>query len=198
MKHYLLGLSMLLFSSAQCLAKNEYADGYIISRNGDTAWRKIRMPFNLGQFNELELFSFVVVLDSAGRKVKLKPKDINGYGFLYRTKRYIYVSKVVDDEDKSVFVWPLNLGKKINLYYYYNYNSTNLAKGSMGAVDEVYVVEDDAKQTVSITRGGSLVNSFKAQLRNFFDNDKQLLRLIVQDVKDFHDIPKFVQDANRI
>jgi len=189
---------ILLFFSARCVAKAEYADGYIISKKGDTLSCKIRIPVNLGKFNELELFSSVFILDSNNKDRKLKPKDINGYGFIYQSKKYVYVSKVVDDEDKMVFVWPQNLGKKINEYYYYTFNSTNLAKGSMGAVDEVYVLEDEAKQTVSITRGGSLINSYKSQLRKFFENDKQLLRLIVDDVKDFHDIPKFVQAANKL
>jgi hypothetical protein len=180
------------------MAKEEYADGYIVSKKGDTLFRKIRMPFNLGRFNELELFSSVVVLDSDNKKIKLKPKDINGYGFFYQSKNYTYVSKVVDDEDNTVFVWPLNLGKKINEYYYYYYNSSDLAKGSMGALAEVYVLEDDSKQTVSITKGGSMINSYKSQLRKFFESDKQLLRMIVEDVKDFHDIPKFVQAANNL
>jgi hypothetical protein len=189
---------ILLFFGSRCLAKSEYADGYMISKKGDTLSCKIRMPLNLGKFNELDLFSSVVILDSNKKETKLKPKDINGYGFTYHSKKYVYVSKVVDDEDKMVFVWPQNLGKKINEYYYYTYNSTDLAKGSMGAVAEIYVLEDDARQTVSITRGGSLINSYKSQLRKFFENDKQLLRLIVDDVKDFHDIPKFVQAANKL
>jgi hypothetical protein len=68
----------------------------------------------------------------------------------------------------------------------------------MGAISEVYVLEDDAKRTVSITRGGSLINSYKSQLRNFFESDKQLLQLIVEDVKDFHDISTFVRAANNL
>jgi hypothetical protein len=154
MKHCLLSLSLLLSFSVHSSAKDEYAEGYIISKKGDTNWCKIRMPFNLGQFNELELFSSVVILDSSNKKIKLQPKDIIGYGFSYHSKKYAYVSKVVDDEDKTVFVRPLNLGRKINVYYYYTFNTSNLAKGSMGAPSEVYVLEDDAKQTVSITQGG--------------------------------------------
>ncbi len=198
MKLCLLSLSLLLVSSIPCIAKEEYADGYIISKKGDSVSCKIRIPINLGRFNELELFSVVVILDSNNNKIKLKPKDISGYGFIYHSKKYVYVSKVVDDEDKKVFVWPLHLGKKINEYYYYTYNSSDLAKGSMGAVSEIYVLEDDAKQTVSITQGGSLINSYKSQLRKFFENDKQLLKLIVEDVKEFHDISKFVQAANNL
>jgi len=198
MKQCIPFLIILISFSTCCMAKSEYADGYIISKKGDTLSCKIRIPLNLGKFNELELFSSVVILDSNKKETKLKPKDINGYGFTYQSKKYVYVSKVVDDEDKMVFVWPQNLGKKINEYYYYTYNSSDLAKGSMGAVAEIYVLEDDAKQTVSITRGGSLINSYKSQLRKFFENDKQLLRLIVDDVKDFHDIPKFVQAANKL
>jgi hypothetical protein len=198
MKYLLLSLSLLWFFSINGMAKDEYADGYIISKKGDTILCKMRIPFNVGSFNELELFSSVVILDSNSKKVRLKPKDINGYGFTYKSKKYTYVSKVVDDEDRTVFVWPLELGRKISEYYYYTYNSSDLAKGSMGAIAEVYVLEDDAKQITSITRGGSLINSYKAQLRKFFESDKQLLRLIADDVKDFHDIPKFVRAANNL
>ncbi len=198
MKSCILSVVVLLVFSIDSMAKDEYVNGYIISKKGDTVTREIRMPYNLGRFNELELFSKVVVLDSSNNKITLKPKDINGYGFTYQSKKYNYVSKVVDDEDKTVFVWPLNLGKKINEYYYYTYNSSDLAKGSMGTFSEVYVLEDDAKQTVSITRGGSLINSYKSQLRKFFENDKRLLQLIVENVKDFHDISTFVRVANNL
>ena len=198
MKSCLLSISLLLVFSIHCMAKDEYVDGYIISKKGDTTSCKVRMPYNLGRFNELQFFSMVVILDNSNNKVTLKPKDIYGYGFTYQSKKYNYVSKVVDDEDKTVFVWPVNLGKKVNEYYYYTYNSSDLAKGSMGAISEVYVLEDDAKRTVSITRGGSLINSYKSQLRNFFESDKQLLQLIVEDVKDFHDISTFVRAANNL
>ena len=68
----------------------------------------------------------------------------------------------------------------------------------MGAMEEIYVLEDaETKETVSITRGGSLNNTYKEQLRKFFVTDKKMMALLVQDVKDFHDIPKFVNDANK-
>ena len=97
-----------------------------------------------------------------------------------------------------MFVWPLNMGKRINEYYYYTYNSSDLQKGSLGALGEIYVLENaETTETVSITRGGSLTNNYRTQIRMFFENDKKILKAMAQDLKEFHDIDKFVIDANK-
>jgi hypothetical protein len=180
-----------------CRATDEYAMGYFITKSNDTVECKILIPKDFGRINEQSLFSKVTILDSLAKKKKYTPKDINGYGFLYQNKSYIYISRQVEEDGKMMFLWPLDLGKKINEYYYYIYNTTNLAKGSMGARDEIYVLEDtETKETASITRGGALSNTFKEQLRKFFENDKKLMALLVRDVKEFHDISSFVKDAN--
>jgi len=197
MKQFILFSSLFFLCSLSSKATDEYANGYIITKNNDTVLCKIIIPKDFGHFNEPSLFLRVTVLDSAGNKVKYTPGNINGYAFFYQSKKYVYVSKEVDDDGKMMFVWPRNLGKKINEYYWYSYNSTDLAKGSTGSLAEVYVLEDpETKGTTSITRGGAWTNNFKDQLRKFFENDKPLLTLVNKDVKDFHDIPAFVQDAN--
>ena len=182
----------------KCIAKDEYVAGYILNKNNDTLYCKIRIPKSFGQFNEIDLFSTVYTLDSNGKKIKQTPGMINGYGFTYQSKKYIYVSKVLDDDGKTVFVWPLHLGKKINEYYYYTYNSADLDKGGMAEVSGVYVLEDDATEITCITKGGSVINNYKSQLRRFFENDKELLKLIVEYVDNFDDISKFVQAANNL
>src|ERR1700739_4511309 len=141
MKHILLSISLVFMFSVSCMAKKEYADGYIITKNNDTNYCKIIIPKDFGKFNEMELFSKVYILDSNGKSAKLTPDDINGYAFSYQSRTYVYTSKKVDDEGKTVFVWPINLGKKINEYYYYYYNSADMDKGGMGAVTGVYVLE---------------------------------------------------------
>lgn len=181
-----------------CRAADEYATGYFVNKSNDTIECKILIPKDFGRINEQTLFSKVTILDSLGKKMKYTPRDINGYGFLYNNKGYFYVSKQVEEDGKMMFLWPMNLGKKINEYYYYIYNTSDLYKGSMGAMEEIYVLEDaETKETVSITRGGSLNNTYKEQLRRFFVTDKKMMALLIQDVKDFHDIPKFVNDANK-
>jgi len=177
-------------------AADEYADGYIITKHNDTLACKILIPKDFGHFNEASFFTKVTVLDSAGNKKKYAPSDINGYRFYYQSKKYIYVAKQVDEDGKMMFLWPLSLGKKINEYYYYSYNSSDMGKGYIDKA-EVYVLEDaETKETVSITQGGSLSNTYKAQLRKFFENDKKVLTILAKDVKSFHDISKFVKDAN--
>jgi hypothetical protein len=189
--------ALVLFVAGRVQASDVYSRGYIISNTNDTIECKIVIPIEFGRFNRQSCFFKVTVVDSLGNKKKYFPKDILGYAFIYEGKAYTYVSKQTDEDGKRMFVWPMNLGKRINGYYYYYYNSSDNYKGSMGYDAEVYVLEDPlTKETVSITPGGSLTNSYKAQLRKFYENDKQMLALIVQDVKTFHDIPRFVQDAN--
>jgi WD40 repeat protein len=197
MKQSLFFLAALLTLNLASRAADEYATGYIITKNNDTVLCKILIPKDFGHFNEPSLFLRVTVLDNSGEKKKYTPATINGYVFIYNAKKYVYASKQIDDDGKTMFAWPRNLGKKINEYYYYSYNSTDLAKGATGSLEEVYVLEDpETKGTVAITRGGAWTNNFKEQLRKFFENDKHLLTLINKEVKEFHDIPMFVKDAN--
>lgn len=197
MKQTLFFSALFFLFLVNASASDEFADGYLITKGNDTVDCKVLIPKDFGRFNEQSLFSKVTILDSAGKKTKYTPTDINGYGFIYQTKKYIYVTRQIDEDGKMMFLWPMSLGKKINEYYYYNYNTSDMYKGSMGATDEIYVLEDaETKETVAVTRGGSLTNTYKSQLRKFFENDKKVLAILVQDVKDFHDIPKFVRDAN--
>jgi hypothetical protein len=191
-------LSVLFFLFAfNSNASDEYASGYFIDKNNDTLLCKILIPKDFGKFNGLTLFSKVTILDSGGDKKKYTPRDINGYGFVYNSKTFIYVSKDVDDNGQMMFVWPVNLGKSVNEYCYYRSNSDDLDKSGMAASDKIYVLENaETDEAVSITRGGSLLNTYMQQLRRFFENDKRLMKLITQDVKTFDDISRFVEDAN--
>jgi hypothetical protein len=198
MKQVLFFLVLFFFSTMDSKAANEYADGYFISKNNDTLLCKILIPKDFGKFNAITLFSKITIVDSAGNKKKYTASDINGYGFIYDSKTYIYVSKDVDDNGKMMFVWPVNLGKSVNEYYYYRSNSDDLDKSGMEMPDEIYVLENaQTGETASITRGGSVLNTYKEQLRRFFEEDKRLMSLITQDVKDFNDIPRFITDANK-
>jgi hypothetical protein len=178
-------------------ASDEYASGYFINKNNDTLLCKILIPKDFGKFNGLTLFSKVTILDSAGNKKKYTSNDINGYGFIYNSKTYIYVSKDVDDNGQMMFLWPVNLGKSVNEYCYYRSNSDDLDKSGMAEPDKIYVLENaETDETVSITRGGSLLNTYMQQLRRFFESDKRLMKLITQDIKSYNDISRFVEDAN--
>jgi hypothetical protein len=199
MKQILFFPVLLFLFTFTSKAADEYADGYFINKNNDTASCKILIPKVFGSFDPLSLFSKVTILDSTGKKKKYMPNDINGYGFIYNSKTYIYVSKEIDEDGKIMFVYPLNLGKKINEYCYYMYNTSSMDKGSMGDMDQIYILEDAiTKETAAITKGGSVLNTYKQQLRRFFENDKPLMTLLEQDVKQFNDISKFVKDANNL
>ena len=191
-------LSALVFLFVfHCRAADEYANGYFVNQSNDTLKCRVLIPKDFGRFNEQVLFSKVTVLDSAGNKHKYTPDDINGYAFVYHTRVYAYTSREVNETGKKVFVWPVELGPRLNEYYYYTYNTDDLNKGSMGATDEVYVLEDAVtKETTSITKGGSISYTYKDQLRKFFESDKTVMAILVRDVKDFHDIDKFVKDVN--
>ena len=189
-------LSAFLFVSSK--AEDEFVTGLLITNKNDTLLCKILIPKDFGKFNETVLFSKVTILDSTGNKKKYTPKDISGYAFVYNNKKYIFHSIQIEDDGKRMFVWPLNMGKRINEYYYYTYNSSDLQKGSLGALGEIYVLENaETTETVSITRGGSWTNNYRTQIRRFFENDKKILKAMAQDLKEFHDIDKFVIDANK-
>jgi hypothetical protein len=198
MKTFLLtALSFLLISFSR-YATDESVPGIYVTKNNDTLACRIIIPRDFGRFNEVYLFSKVSFLDSLGNQRRYTPNDINGYAFFYRNKKYVYVSRQVEDDGSRLFLWPLNLGRKINEYYHYTLNSSNLDKGSMNAIAEVYVLENaETKETISLMRGGTLTDNYRAQMRRFFENDKTLLAILAKDVKQFHDISRFVKDANR-
>lgn len=199
MKQVSLLSALLLLFALHGKAAEEYANGYVIDQSNDTLRCRIVIPKDFGHFNEQSLFSKVTILDSTGAKHKYNPDDINGYAFVYQGRVYAYVSRTVSDDNKKMFLWIRALGSKINEYYYYTYNTDDLAKGSMGATSEVYVLEDAVtKATAAITRGGVISNNYKDQLRKFFESDKPIMTVLIRDVKDFHDIDKFVKDANNL
>ena len=197
MKQGLFFLLLFFLFAFKSNASDTYASGYFITKSNDTLLCKVLIPKDFGKFDALALFTKVTILDSNGNKKKYTPNDINGYGFIYNSKAYIYVSKDVDDNGQMMFVWPVNLGKSINEYCYYRSNSDDLDKAGMAAPDEIFVLENtETNQTASIVKGGSLLNTYMHQLRSFFENDKRLMKLITQDVKSFTDISRFVEDAN--
>jgi hypothetical protein len=198
MKFFLFLLLFYFQFSSAGRGEDEYINGIYVTNNNVTYHCKILIPKDFGRFNEVYLFSKVTIMDSLGNIKKYSPNDISGYAFIYHAKKYSYVSKQVEDDGTKLFLWPLNLGKKINEYYHYSVNSANLDKGSMGEVTEVYILENaETKETISLLRGGSLTENYKSQMRRFFENDKQLLTLLAKDVKNFHDISQFVKDANK-
>jgi hypothetical protein len=197
MKQTLFLLTVSFLFSLNSSARDEFADGYFITKSKDTLLCKILIPKDFGKFNALTLFAKVTVLDSAGTKKKYTPNDIKGYGFIYKSKTYIYISKDIDDNGNMMFVWPISLGKSVNEYCYYRSNSDDLGKSGMATPDKIYVLEiAETNETTFITKGGSMLNTYMQQLRRFFENDKRLMKLLTKDVKDFDDIHKFVQDAN--
>jgi len=190
-------LFLFLFCS-NVSAADEYVDGVFSSNTSQSFHCKILIPKDFGKFNEVYLFSRVTILDSTGTKTKYTPDDISGYAFSYHDIKYIFVAKQVEEDGSKLFLLPLNRGNKINEYYHYTVNAADRDKGSMGAISEVYVLENaETRETISILRGGTLTDSYKAQMRRFFENDKRLLTLLAKDVKDFHDISFFVKDANK-
>ena len=193
-----LTLSCLLFSNVS-KAADEYVNGVYTTNHQVTFTCKILIPKDFGHFNAMYLFSKVTIVDSMGVKKKYRPNEISGFAFTYLAKKYTYVSIQVEDDGTRLFLWPLNQGKKINEYYYYMTNLSGTDKGSSETGSEIYVLEDaETKETVTLTRGGTLTDNFRTKMRRFFENDKKLLTLLARDVKDFHDISKFVADANHV
>src|SRR5258708_2584228 len=93
-------------------------NGYYITSTNDTLNTQLKVPETL--FNQVSidrLYNKIKVVDSAGNFTKLKPESINGFGFTWEDKEYVFISKPVKHKGRKFFE-VLSSGNKANLLYY--------------------------------------------------------------------------------
>src|SRR5450631_636989 len=117
-------------------------DGYILTINNDSLLVHIQ-PFKQGLFSVIDpCYKKVAVIDSVGNTKVYTPKDIKGYGYIYKNFRYNFVSKPIED-GSSLFLTPYVTGNKSSLYMY------NLVRnlGASVTYTDYYTFEKGNSQT---------------------------------------------------
>ena len=99
-------LALCILCTSVCLAQKT-AKGYYITEANDT----IKATIKLSNFTDEE---GVEVIDSSTTKL-FNPSQIKGYGYSYKGKEYVFVSKPVNQFRKR-FLEPELQGKKVSLF----------------------------------------------------------------------------------
>jgi hypothetical protein len=184
MRRPLLLLPLLL--CAATLRAREIVDGYYLTLKNDTVRCKIEP-------RELEIFDKVTIIDSTEKYITYKAKDpngINGFGFIYKDRKYDYVVKVNEDNEWH-FLIVIETGSRLNLYYSFHFVYTG--KGGVIKADR-YTLEDSAKNVISAESG--ILTAYKRRIREFLKDDPKLVDLFNKHVSKLDDIPEFVRMAN--
>jgi hypothetical protein len=165
---------------------NTIADGYLITRDKDTVKCRIRV-------DDLDLYSSVTIIDTAGQKTtyKAEAREILGFGFTYDGQPYDYVLKA-DDFNFWLFRMRKIKGYPYNLYYFKNYKTLKSESRSTPAGS--FMIEDTASHV--ITWNGIFNDRWKERMRGFLHNDQNLIDLYNKAGYHLHDLPVFVQAVN--
>ena len=109
-------LLFFLFLSSFCIAyAQSTVPGYYLSNNNDSIVTQIEIPRSLFGVDLSKLLLKVEIVDSINGNQKFKPKDIKGFGFLYKEKNYIFFSKPTITENNFRFLEPFILGTKTSI-----------------------------------------------------------------------------------
>lgn len=162
---------------------NTLADGYLILKSKDTVKCKVRV-------DDLDLYTSVTVVDSAGIKTsyKAEARDILGFGFTYDGQAYDYVL-MQDDYDFWLFRMRRIRGNPYNLYYFKNYRTLNRESRSTPAGS--FMVEDTAGHIISWN--GVFNDRWRERMRGYLHNDQHLIDLYNTAGQSLHDLPAFVK-----
>ena len=157
-------LLMLLASFTKSYSKT--VDGYIISLNGDTVSLKIKIPGAFSNFNYKE----VEIIDSSNESKVLTPEDIKGYGYHYKNKDYVYMSKKIK-KGTLYFLEQIVGGTKASLYQYIS------SSGGYGSDKVFYTFEKAGGINLFIDNYAAL-SDFRNELRFFYNENIGVQKLI--------------------
>ncbi len=180
---------LLLFTLLLCAAKlsaREIVDGYYLTLGNDTVRCKIEP-------RELEIFDKVIIIDSTEKYITYKAKDlngINGFGFIYKDRKYDYVLKQNEDNEWHYLI-VIEKGPRLNLYYSFHFVYTG--RGGVIQADR-YTLEDSAKNVITAESG--ILTAYKKRIKEFLKGDANLVDLFNKHVSKLDDIPEFVRMAN--
>lgn len=112
----ILFLPVLMFAFIKAYSNN--VNGYIVTLSNDTVSVQIKISggsfIGIGHYN---VYKKVQILDSTGGVKILTPNDIKAYGYVYKSKEYIYRKKPVKD-GSAYFLEPIAVGTNTSLYQY--------------------------------------------------------------------------------
>jgi hypothetical protein len=185
-------LVFVLSLSAMHVNAATLVDGYIVLAGKDTMRCKIEIPRMT--YKTFELFSAVSVQDNTGKTVTYKARDrqLNGFGFVYDNVNYEY--HLWKDNNEDVFAVKTITGKRVNLLYYYTYE--RMGGGSMPVKNDVYILQDSDKNSISIS--GGLLSGFKKKIKRFFEGKSNIVALVDTNIFMISDLPKFVTKVNAL
>ena len=157
-------LLMLLTSFTNSYAKT--VDGYIITLKGDTVFSKIKIPGAFSNFN----YNEVEIIDSTNESKVLTPEDIKGYGYHYKNKDYVFMSKKIK-KGTLYFLEQIVGGTKASLYQYI---SSNFGYGS----DKVFYTFEKAGGINLFIVNYAALSDFRNELRFFYSENIEVQKLI--------------------
>ena len=189
MTRCLLFLSLLLYAASPKAPKaREIVDGYYLTLQNDTVKCKIEP-------RELEVFDKVTIIDSTGKYITYKandPNGINGFGFVYKDKKYDYLPK---GDELNVFHFYIVLAKGSRLNLYDRFEFSTGGNGAMTRTDH-YLLEDSANNVITVSN--DFLAPFKKPVKRFLNNNVALIDLFDKEVSKFQDILVFVEKANEL
>lgn len=188
----LLILFFILVITASAVQAKQLVNGYMILPNRDTIPCKIVVP--QAYRDHIDLYFSVTINDNTGTSIIYLPaeKKIAGFGFTYDNKPYNYVLK--NDGRNDVFVYREVTGNKLKLYYY-DFARPIGTNGSVSAIVNVYLLEDD-NRSLAVTNG--TLSGYKKKIKKFIGNDPALQKIFDDKVSYFADIRNFVMEVNAL
>ncbi len=170
MKTYLLSFFFLAtFSASQ---SQTTAPGYYITKNNDTVVAEIKIPRSLFGVDLSKLLLKVETVDSIDGTKKFKPKDINGFGFLYEGNYYRYFSKPTITQNNFRFLQPFVLGPKTSIYVFYTADQNGRPLGS------VYTLEKADGTYAFLSTPTLNLNKVKETIKEFYKDYPEVQQLI--------------------
>ncbi len=150
--------------------------GYYITQENDTVVTQIKFP--KGFFGQNNFTNMIEVVDSVNAKKRFTPADIKGYGYSAEGYKYVFLSKPVKDGSYK-FLSPVFIGPKASLYQYGIYTS---GSGSALPSQQVfYTFEKPDNNYLFLV--GRTTKKFKNELKEFFKDNPDVLRLIDDKLK---------------
>ena len=179
----------MLSVNAQSITK-----GYYITKSNDTVLTQIKFP--KGFFGQNNFTNLIEVVDSVHGTKRFTPDDIKEYGFSENGYKKIFFSKPVKD-GSSKFLTPVFVGSKASLYQYATFTSgSGIALSSQ---EVFYTFEKPDNKYLFLV--GRTTKKFKNDIKEFFENDPEVSRVIDERLKYWLDMKKdlleIMQTANK-
>ncbi|ASZ12490.1 hypothetical protein KTO58_12135 [Chitinophaga pendula] len=169
MKPILLGFILsffLYYANAQ-----SFAPGYYITPTRDTVTAQIKIKKGAFGQSTNDFIDEVEIIDSIKGAVKYLPEDINGYGFTYKGRRYIFASKPIKN-GKRKFLSVLYIGSKSSLYLH-----GLVTTGGAYASKQVFYTFEKPGNTYLFLKN-ILNNNFRSQVKEFYKDSPGVMQII--------------------